>query len=57
MGARQKLNQAVMNGCLIVAGVVGALCRSWLVFGVATAVVIGLAVHGGDIRLRGRRRR
>lgn len=50
MNARQKLNRAALNGCLLVAGIIGALAGSWLVFGVALAVAAVLAFHAGDIR-------
>lgn len=50
MGARHKLNQAALNGCLIAGGLVGLLSRSWLVFFIATAVLVGLSLHGGEIR-------
>lgn len=57
MGARQKLNRAAINGCLIIAGLFGAACGSWLVFSVALALAIVLALSDGDIRPKARRRR
>ena len=53
MGARQKLNQAHVNGALIVAGILGLVTSSWTVFFIAGAVLIGLAVHSGGIRSKG----
>lgn len=50
MGARQKLNQAAINGCLIVGGLVGLFSQSWLAFFIATTVLAGLSLHGGEIR-------
>ena len=38
MGARQKLNQAYLNGALVI----------------AAAIAAGSSLHSGDIRLRGR---
>jgi hypothetical protein len=56
MGARQKLNAAYVEGGLIVAALLGALAGSWIVFAAAAAVLIGLGLHGGEIRPRSRRR-
>ena len=50
MGARQKLNAAAVNGCILLAGVIGAACGSWFSFGVALALAIGIALIAGDIR-------
>ena len=52
MNARKKLNRAAVNGCLLLAGVFGFLSGSWLVFGLALAVVIALSVYAGDMRPR-----
>ena len=56
MGARQKLNAASIQGGLIVAAVIGGLAQSWVAFAVTFAVMIGLALHGGEIRPRRRDR-
>jgi hypothetical protein len=56
MGARQKLNAAYVQGGLIVAAIVGALTQSWIVFAAAAVILIGLGLHGGEIRPRSRRR-
>jgi hypothetical protein len=55
MGARQKLNAASTTGAIVVGGVVGALTGSWLVFFIATGVLLGAALCSGDIRPTGRR--
>ena len=52
MNARQKLNRAAVNGCLLAAGVLGYLSGSWLVFAGSLAVALALAWHAGDIRTR-----
>jgi hypothetical protein len=52
MGARQKLNAAFFNGCLLVAAVAGALTASWPVFLGALALAVVLGFHSGEIRLR-----
>lgn len=50
MGARQKLNVAHIQGGLLVGAVFGALTRSAVVFVLTSALLIGLALHGGEIR-------
>lgn len=64
MSARQKLNQACVNGALLLAGLVGACAESWTVFITLMAILVGLSIHAGDIRTtstrrseKGRRRR
>jgi hypothetical protein len=57
MGARQKLNQAYVNGALIVAAVVGVATQSWTVFWLAATFVVVSSLYSGEIRLGGRRRR
>ena len=51
-GARQKLNAAYFNGCLIVSGLVGLVAESWTLFGLALVVSFGLYCHSGEIRHR-----
>ena len=53
MGARQKLNEAHINGALIVAGLLGLATGSWTVFILAGAGLIGLSMHSGGIRSKG----
>lgn len=55
MGARQKLNQAYVNGAIACAAFVGFIAQSWLVFGVALVVAILSNLCGGTIRT-GRRK-
>ena len=50
MGARHKLNVAAVNGCLLLAGLVGLVTQSWWAFGAALLVFVALAYHAGDIR-------
>ena len=54
MGARQKLNQAYLNGALVIAAVIGAVTQSWTVFWLAALFAAGISLHAGNIRLRGR---
>lgn len=54
MGARQKLNQAHLNGALVIAAVVGVMTQSWAVFWIAALIAAGSGFCGGGIRLRGR---
>lgn len=56
MGASQKLNQAHLNGALVIAAVVGAATQSWTVFWIAALIAAGSSLHSGGIRLRGRNR-
>lgn len=50
MGARQKLNEITIQGCLVVAGLIALACGSWLVFIVALLGLLGLSLFLGDIR-------
>jgi hypothetical protein len=54
MGARRQLNRAFFNGSLLLAAAAGALTGSWLVFGLALAVLVAVLVAGnlylGEIR-------
>jgi hypothetical protein len=54
--ARQKLNDAYVNGTLIVAAVAGLVCKSWTVFFVASAALVIGAIYCGDVRPGPRRR-
>ena len=56
MSARHKLNQGFIQGSLVIAGVIGAVCGSWIVFCIAAAILVGLCLHAGDVRLTARRR-
>lgn len=57
MGARQKLNQAYLNGALIIAAVLGVATQSWTVFWIVTLIAVGSSMHSGEIRLHGRNRK
>lgn len=57
MSARQKLNHSMVNGCVVVAAVIGVLSGSWLVFAAALAGGVLLHIHSGDIRLGPRKQR
>lgn len=50
MSAKHKLNQAHVLGALLVAGVIGWVTGSWIVFGVALATLVLAGCHAGDIR-------
>lgn len=50
MGARNKLNVAVLYTSLAIAGVAGWVTHSWLVFGLVMAVLIVGNLHSGNIR-------
>lgn len=51
MNARHKLNQSSVTGALLIAGAIGACNQSWTAFAVMATVLVGLAVHAGEIRL------
>ena len=53
MGARQKLNQAHVNGALVAGGVLGLITGSWTIFFIASAALIGAATYSGGIRTKG----
>jgi len=50
LNARLKLNQAYINGALLVAGLFAAIAESWVLFILLSAIFIGLSLHTGDIR-------
>tara|TARA_R110002072_G_scaffold191909_1_gene348624 strand:+ start:2650 stop:2850 length:201 start_codon:yes stop_codon:yes gene_type:complete len=56
MSARHKLNQACVNGALLLAGLVGACAESWTVFLTLLVILVGLSIHAGDIRTSSTRR-
>jgi hypothetical protein len=57
MGARNKLNSAYFLGSLLMAGLAGCLTESWLVLIIGLAVLVGINVNNGDIRLDKRKGR
>ena len=56
MNARTKLNRANIAGSVVVAAVIGGLAGSWPVFFVVTAILLGLSLSDGSIRLTSRRK-
>ncbi len=56
MSARNKLNVAHTNGCLVIAAFVGMMTESWAVFLLAFAALMIGGVASGDIRPRPRGR-
>jgi hypothetical protein len=56
MSARTQLNAMYGYGSVFLAAVVGACANSWSAFAVALAVVLGMNVHAGRIRLAPRPR-
>lgn len=56
MSARHKLNQANLNGALLVAGVAAFLFGSWDVFFLLAVLLTIGAILGGGIRFSGRKR-
>ena len=48
--AKHKLNQAHINGGLVLAGIVGLGSGSFLVFFLALAICLGVSYHSGGIR-------
>jgi hypothetical protein len=56
VNARNKLNVAAVNGCLLLAALVGAMAGSRTVFLLALAALVAGGIARGDIRLRSRNR-
>jgi hypothetical protein len=54
MGARTKLNVSAVNGCLVLAAIVGLLFQSWTVFFVVAAILVAGDLYIGSIRPTGR---
>ena len=48
--AKHKLNEAYINGSLVVAGVIGLGSGSFVVFFITLAICLGLSFHSGNIR-------
>ena len=55
-GTRNRLNQGYATGSLILAAFIGLVFNSWWGFGAAAAILLGLNLMGGQIRLAGSRR-
>lgn len=56
MGARTKLNVACINGCLLIAALLGLAAGSWSAFPVTLGLTIACGFHAGEIRLSRRAR-
>ncbi len=52
MGARVKLNMAYYWGGLILAGFVGGIANSGLIFVLAMIALLGIAIASDDIRFQ-----
>ncbi len=57
MGARTKLNNVHVGGSIVLAGLVGIVTGSWLIFAVTGATLIASGVYLGNIRPNGKKRR
>lgn len=55
MGAREKLNTNHIIGALGTAGLLGLVTGSWLLAVLAGVVLVGAAIHSGDVRFKRRR--
>ena len=49
--AKHKLNSAHVHGALIIAGFLGLVTGSWLIFTIAAGVLVVTSVQDGSIRL------
>ena len=56
LAARQKLNSIYFCGSVAVAGIIGGLTGSWIVFIVTAGVLIACSLSDGGIRPNKRRR-
>ena len=50
MGARTKLNVAVLNGCLLVAALAGIALESWFAFWLVAVLLVVGELYVGAIR-------
>ncbi len=55
MGAREKLNTIHIVGTLGAAGLLGLVTGSWFLAVLAGALLVGAAIHSGDVRFKRRR--
>ena len=53
MTARKKLNVAFINGSVLLAGLIGYVCQSWIAFALALVLLLGMSIYAGDVRLKG----
>jgi ABC-type antimicrobial peptide transport system permease subunit len=57
MGARDKLNQACINGAVITGTTLGIATESWPIFWIAGIYCLATSIHVGEIRFTGRGRK
>jgi len=57
MCARHKLNRIMLSIYAVVAGAIGILSGSWLVFWIAMAIAVIAGLLSGDVRLKPQKRR
>ncbi|HYV37043.1 MAG TPA: hypothetical protein VE988_15155 [Gemmataceae bacterium] len=57
MGARHKLNYIMLSIYVVVAGAIGILSGSWLVFWITLAIAVIVGLLSGDIRPKPQKRR
>lgn len=50
MGARTKLNAAVIRSIAVIAAIIGLSFGSWTAFLIASAILAASAIHSGDLR-------
>lgn len=50
MGAKAKLNAAYFHGAVVVAGILGWMAGSWIVFLIALGVLLVASITAGEIR-------
>lgn len=50
MSARHKLNSAHLLGSGLIAGLIGGLCESWLIFALVWAGLIASGLQNDEIR-------
>ena len=49
--ARHKLNGSYVHGALVIAGLLGMISGSWIIFLVVAGILIATSIHDGSIRL------
>lgn len=50
MSAKAKLNTAYFHGAVVIAGLIGWVAGSWIVFLIALCVLLVARFYAGDIR-------
>jgi 1,4-dihydroxy-2-naphthoate octaprenyltransferase len=54
VGARTRLNVAALNGCVIIAALIGIVLQSWFAFWIVAALLVAGEFYAGSIRPSGR---